>query len=353
MEHGFNKSTRDYSISLIRIISLLMIIICHIMQHEEYVLAWWFNVGVQIFLCISGFLYGQKNVNEITEFYKKRFSKILIPYYVVFLTVALFQLLFKREYFNIFRFGGGIFLRTKLAGGEHLWFVSMILFCYFLTPILQAYRDEYENNRLNFLIVSMLEVIFVSIFCGLYDRYFNPAWVSCYTIGYAIGWNKQKSFFSDKLTSGIFAVLAIIGNAIQIYIDNIVHIQFYGYIKIAYDYFCNYNHVFLGVFLFLVMLNVFNKINYLNNPKLISFLKITDEYSYEAYLVHQFLILGPFSLMALTSIKMANVLIIIISICLLAWLLKKSEGFLMNKIGEKMPNHNNISSFKNVKNNRM
>lgn len=48
----------DYSISFIRLISFLLIITCHIQQYLNIVLAWWFNVGVQIFLCISGYLYG-------------------------------------------------------------------------------------------------------------------------------------------------------------------------------------------------------------------------------------------------------------------------------------------------------
>jgi peptidoglycan/LPS O-acetylase OafA/YrhL len=74
---------RNSVISLIRLLSMLMIISCHIMQYYDLELAWWFNVGVQIFLCISGFLYGQKNIDNVTDFYNKRLKKILIPYYVM------------------------------------------------------------------------------------------------------------------------------------------------------------------------------------------------------------------------------------------------------------------------------
>lgn len=47
------KADHDYSISLIRLIATLFIITCHIMQYLTIELAWWFNVGVQIF-CMEG-----------------------------------------------------------------------------------------------------------------------------------------------------------------------------------------------------------------------------------------------------------------------------------------------------------
>ena len=47
-------------ISLIRFISTIMIVSCHFLQYFNLELAWWLNVGVQIFFIMSGFLYGNK-----------------------------------------------------------------------------------------------------------------------------------------------------------------------------------------------------------------------------------------------------------------------------------------------------
>ena len=140
----------SYSLSLIRLISLIMLIICHMMQYKDFVLAWWFNVGVQIFLCISGFLYGQKKTEDVPSFYSRRFLKILIPYYIVFLVVGITEACFVSDRFNLLRFVAGLVCRTTIAGGEHLWFVALILFCYVLTPVLNNYRDKYiyDLNRL-------------------------------------------------------------------------------------------------------------------------------------------------------------------------------------------------------------
>lgn len=76
---------------------MLMIISCHIMQYYDLELAWWFNVGVQIFLCISGFLYGQKSIDNVTDFYNKRLKKILIPYYLVFIPFGITEFIFARD----------------------------------------------------------------------------------------------------------------------------------------------------------------------------------------------------------------------------------------------------------------
>ena len=204
-------SEHNYSLSLIRFISLIMIITCHIMQHENFILAWWFNVGVQIFLCISGYLYGQKNIGEITSFYGKRFLKILVPYYIVFLIAGILEVLFFRTVFSITRFGSGLVCRTTIAGGGHLWFVPVILFCYVLTPILGAYRDKYIKNTQSLWIGTILAVVVVSIFGGLFSSYFNPAWLSCYVIGYALGINEDKKLIKFRYLLFLFGVLAIIG----------------------------------------------------------------------------------------------------------------------------------------------
>lgn len=327
---GYDKYR--YSLSVLRFIALMMIIICHIMQYEKFVLAWWFNVGVQIFLCISGFLYGQKNIGNIPTFYHKRFTRILVPYYTVFLTAAILELVFYRSSFNFLKFGAGLFCRTTIAGGEHLWFVPLILFCYTITPVIEAYRDKYIKNHRNLYIGTILIIFILSIFGGLYARIFNPAWLCCYAIGYLLGVNDKGKFIRIEKPMVFFSVLAVIGNGVQIYIDYVKQISFDGYMEIAYQYFCNYNHTFLGVCLFLLMLRIFDNLYIENHPSIISFLKITDNYSYETYLVHQFLIIGPFSLMTLTRWLPINIMIIFVVIIVLTWILKHVENKILNYI---------------------
>ncbi|RHV39241.1 acyltransferase [Ruminococcus sp. OM05-10BH] len=307
---------RNEAISLIRFLSMLMIISCHIMQYYDLELAWWFNVGVQIFLCISGFLYGQKNIEDATDFYNKRFKKILIPYYLVFIPFGIIEFIFARDVFSTKAFAMGLILCSTIKGAEHLWFIPTILMCYLITPLLQGYRNKCVEGKRTIVIFTVLGVIITSVLIQGFTT-FNPAWICCYLIGYALGMNEKGKYIRGKVLMAITGIIAVAGNAVQIYCDYIASIDFSGFGIIK-----NYNHVMLGVFIFLLLKVIFEKVDLNGIGKL---LKLSDAYSFEVYLVHQLLILGPFSLMALTGYSLINILIVLLGICVLTLLLKKAE----------------------------
>ena len=286
------------------------------MQYYDLELAWWFNVGVQIFLCISGFLYGQKNIDNVTDFYNKRLKKILIPYFLVYIPFGIIELIFARDVFSIKNFLMGLILCSTIKGAEHLWFIPTILMCYLITPLLQGYRNKYVKGKRTIVVFTVLSVIISSVLIHGFTT-FNPAWICCYVIGYTIGMNEKNEYISEKELMNIAGITAIAGNALQIYCDYIADIDFAGFGIIK-----NYNHVMLGVFIFLLLKVIFEKVNLNRIGKL---LKLSDAYSFEVYLVHQLLILGPFSLLALTEFSSVNILIMLIGVFILALLLKKAE----------------------------
>ena len=71
---------KNISVSLARFVAMVFIVVCHFCQYYGMEAAWWFNVGVQMFFCISGFLYGNKNIPSFFGFVAKNFKKILVPY---------------------------------------------------------------------------------------------------------------------------------------------------------------------------------------------------------------------------------------------------------------------------------
>ena len=318
---------RSYSISLIRFIALIFIITCHIMQRLNCELAWWFNVGVQVFLCISGFLYGQKKIGEVTSFYIRRFKKLLIPYYLVFISYGILQFFFANEIFDWKNFIKGLFVNPTFRGAEHLWFVHTILICYVLIPLLEAFRDKYVKSRKSFLLFLLLSTEISALLFGPFNQFYNPAMIVCFVIGYALGINEKDKYINERIYIAVIGVLAVVGNGIQIYCSYIAHRQF-G----RYESFCNYNHVLLGIFLFLIMKAGFDRINL---HKLSGFLLLTDCYSYEMYLTHQLIILGPFSLMSLTGMIWLNIVIIWILIMALAFLVRSSSKYLERLVFDK------------------
>ena len=54
----------DYGIGFARLLAMISIVICHVFQALESPLCYYFNVGVQVFLFISGYLYGKKRISD-------------------------------------------------------------------------------------------------------------------------------------------------------------------------------------------------------------------------------------------------------------------------------------------------
>lgn len=300
----------DYRVSLIRFVAFLMIIICHIFQYLEYELAWWFNVGVQIFLYISGYLYGQKNIKDDIEFYKKQIWKILLPYYIVIIPICLLYKLLKITDISWHMVVRVLLCNATVSGGGHLWFIATILMCYFLCPFYLRYLNCRKRcGKVVYLGLVLYMLIMNEMLFTVFFKYFKGAWINCFFLGVCGGHNKTNKIINSSILN-ITVVSLTLFNLIQIYIDYVKKVDLsHTNLKILYDKFCDYNHVFLGISIFYLLYFLFGKLDYEN--KILQILcESSDKLSYECYLVHQFFILGPLSLMKLTPFVKVNIVII-------------------------------------------
>ena len=324
---------KDYSISLVRLLATIFIVTCHFMQYYNFVLAWWFNVGVQIFLCMSGFLYAKKKIEEPIRFYKKQLLKILIEYYIVVVTVIVIQLIIVPQEITTTKIIYALLTYGTLSGGEHLWYIPYILLCYMLTPLIallmQSFYADKKNTR--FIVGSVLTLCSVFILFSTFFTRFNSAWINCYIIGYILGFCEKENRGLFKKLFLLISAVCILMNAIQIYCDYVLKIAPTGRLKFAYTLYCNYAHVALGCFIFLSIHISFSK--FFKNKKSILAEKVfgvSDTLSYNVYLIHQFFILGPLSLMNLTKFQWLNCVLIIFLISILAVLLRYAALFVRN-----------------------
>ena len=125
-------------ISYLRVFSMILILLCHIVQEYDnlyiQMTAQIFNLGVPIFIIISGYLYGNKEINDkYTLWLIKRAKRILIPLYVFMFYLLIVNLI---QYNNIqiknwlvymFNIQG---LQIYVHGAEHLWYLTIIMVCY-------------------------------------------------------------------------------------------------------------------------------------------------------------------------------------------------------------------------------
>jgi peptidoglycan/LPS O-acetylase OafA/YrhL len=124
----------------------------------------------------------------------------------------------------------------------------------------------------------------------------------------------------EKLCVGAIFALGIVLNGVQIVIDHVLRLDMSGSLSWLYSSMCDHAHGLLGIMLFVLLKRIFDSLFSRGVPKgAIRVLSVSDAYSYDVYLVHQFMILGPFTLMELTPYLGLNILLILTGTCVLAW----------------------------------
>lgn len=87
------SDNRILEITLLHVIGALMIFLCHCFQQagisslSEFLIS-----GTQLFLLVSGYLVGSGNYQDFSLWLKRKFRRILIPYYQVLLVVLVLSI---------------------------------------------------------------------------------------------------------------------------------------------------------------------------------------------------------------------------------------------------------------------
>ena len=298
-----NTPEINSAISLSRILGMVFIVLCHIMKYFEFVpmhesLAQFFNCGVDLFLFISGYLYGGKIVSNFKRWFTKRIIAIVIPSVLVSIIVII-ALFFANEYTSInsiivycLDLEGLLFINGHFSAFFNnieslgpLWFTTIIMFCYLLVPLLQMMSRKIKIKK---FIVPF--IILGSVFSVATSTFFYTFYFYIFAVGYFLGntqfmKNVKTKFF--LIHSGAF-VCALIGRLLlQRMIDG----------TFLYNSYVSLSQFIVGtwfVTLFAFLMNI--------NPCMIERIckaKITrtiDGYSFYVYLVHGIFCVGVFNI---------------------------------------------------------
>lgn len=305
-----NRITQSESLalSMIRVFAMALIVSCHIAQCYDLQIAWILNVGVQIFFFMSGFLYGKVDASSSPfAFYKKRFVRVYLPYLVwIVLVVSVYAIfhLYKPSVWQIVLYLFNLqWFSAPVDGLNHLWFLTVLMVGYLLTPWVKRLLKKTPLIFISvFLICCVVEFLIVKKFYSFF------AWVALYFMGLLYG-----GFYSKKLSNIVLAVSAVILIGLgTLYVSDRLAL-------VDYRYFNIWLHWMLGLFLFVLLFRVLPHL--VKSDKKYAAVLHFDHISYEVYLTHHPLILGPLSMMFITDSSWLNILLLLVAVYILSRIL--------------------------------
>lgn len=321
---------KDYSISFVRCISMIFIILCHVFQYFDKEIAWWLNVGVQLFLFISGWLYSNKKIDNYKKFYLKEFIKILLPYYLYILIITILYYIFAPTIINLNDFFKSLLLCGTLKGLSHLWFIRYIVLCYLLLPFLYIIFNKQKVASKTIFKLFMLFFCF-ELLGLLSNNFINGTWINCFILGFFI--NKYKSLLKKRLLPSTMTILSLILIIAELLIKYYFRLKFQGIFLMFFNKYCNICHLLLCVLLFFTLKKVYSI--FYKNKVLENSLDFTDKYSYYIYLTHHIFILGKISFFNYIDNVYIAFCLVIIATFVSAYLL-----FLLSDLFKKLFNSN-------------
>ena len=342
---------RLYSLDLLKLISILIVFFYHIVM-DMYVIHPMHNLkfletiiirpnvhlamlACGVFILISGATLKLNERNEsVLSFYKRRLTKILIPFYFAYIIYFIIKAITLK---NIHLFGGiekWRFIYTILGMDEYLnaagiktftlgigeWFLGCIILCYLVYPLL-SYLDK-KYKLITFIVFTIYDILINVYYSRLnfaMPQHFN---FLCQVYNFYLGIAIIDERVFDKLKKcQIFGILLVL------------FIYFYPSIINIPD---NIKITLCAVSLVIVFYG-FEKL-LAKNDFIISFIKSFNTISLEFFLVHHFVIyevdyllnyrrVGGLEFLAVVFVEL--VVIILISI----WInkLNKLCSKLMNK----------------------
>lgn len=307
-------STEGKSISTIRIISMCMVLVCHIarMIPGMQIINQSFGSATFTFLFISGVLYGCREYRYDIRWFLRQYEKIIVPVAIWTIVLAILNTFlgnpptFAQLLVNVF--GGGLF-GAEIQGGGHLYFVSIIILCYAATLGL----NKLKNPVLCMVISTVSLSACGAIVVGQYSAGRAFVYINTYVVGFLWArYRKGKSYSCSVISFIILSVLTLGAWVVRLLLNLSGADDSYFYCNIL----SQHSGALLGVWLFFCLYGFFCRLKYYP-----TFFKTLDKLSYEVYIVHFCIIVSPLSIMKLPMGVVVNVILAFAASFVLAVLL--------------------------------
>ncbi len=292
-----NPEAADHTwISNLRGISIIMIIISHVYGSwlikidTLHPIEWWFvNLScsltrfcVPIFLMVSGALLLSKT-NEAIPFYKKRFTKVFIPFFLwstVYTLLFLTYELYKGNLHSMGEFFEYIFNSYIFGAAYHLWYFYLLFSLYLILPFVGTWVKKFPSFKYAYVITWVI-VICVAQFSNNH-LFYAMRWAIGYFGYMVLGYFLFNIHIRKELAQKLGIIMFIVGLLITMFAG------YYALINHDLDYYSWYYRVNINVALMAAGLFLFFK-----NIRFESgFLNVLAKNGLGIYLIHLIIIMG-------------------------------------------------------------
>ena len=161
-------------------------------------------LGVPLFLMISGALLLDRDYG-IVDFFKRRYIRILIPYFFWEIVLAIFIIIYKEEPLNLTYF----FFHYHAI---EFWFVWMIALIYLFIPLINIFIKKYEMKGVEYLLIIWLVISLIVTFTQDIIQKFEIIYYLCFSGYLVLGYyltNKKFKIQDNKILIVSFALFVI------------------------------------------------------------------------------------------------------------------------------------------------
>ena len=256
------KKERIFYYDFLRAFAIIAVIICHVNHFfgplvgtTQIVAQMTFHdigrIGVPIFLMISGALILNRPYPDLTEFLKKRFTRIIYPF-IFWIILILVQL-------QYYRYNEAFLWNTFIGEPSITWYFWVLIGIYLFLPVLNSFVKEYGESGLKYFLSIWFILMILKTFNAYplwtnYDLSYFAGYVGYPVLGYYLA-NKEFKISDSKVC--LLGLITLISS-----LSVFVYLNYFNspYISMIYQ---NVPIIFMGtgLFLFVKYLDKLNKFN--------------------------------------------------------------------------------------------
>ena len=256
------KKERIFYYDFLRAFAIIAVIICHVdhffgplVGTTQIVAQMTFHdigrIGVPIFLMISGALILNRPYPDLTEFLKKRFTRIIYPF-IFWIILILAQL-------QYYRYNEAFLWNTFIGEPSITWYFWVLIGIYLFLPVLNSFVKEYGESGLKYFLSIWFILMILKTFNAYplwtnFDLSYFAGYVGYPVLGYYLA-NKEFKISDSKVC--LLGLITLIAS-----LSVFVYLNYFNspYISMIYQ---NVPIIFMGtgLFLFVKYLDKLNKFN--------------------------------------------------------------------------------------------